>query len=162
MLQHGKWQWKLLSRVWLFESPYSPWNSPGQNTGVGSLSLPQGNLPNPGIEPRFPALQADSLPAEPPGKPRNTGVGSPSLLRWIFLTQESNWGLLHHRWILYQLSYQGSPILHMIVYIYVNPSLSVHPVLHSATQVCSLCLHLKFCPANRFISTIFLDSIYMC
>ena len=32
---------------------YSPWNSPGQNTGVGSLSL----LPNPGIEPRSPALQ---------------------------------------------------------------------------------------------------------
>ena len=48
---------------------YSPWNSPGQNTGVGSLSL---------------------------------------LLK-IFLTQESNWGLLHCRWILYQLSYEGSP-----------------------------------------------------
>ena len=32
--------------------------------------------PNPGIEPRSPALQVDSLPAEPPGKPRNTGVGS--------------------------------------------------------------------------------------
>ena len=44
--------------------------SSGQNTGVGSLSLLQGNLPNPGIEPRPPALQADSLPAEPPGKPR--------------------------------------------------------------------------------------------
>ena len=28
-----------------------------------------GNLPNPGIEPRCPTLQADSLPAEPPGKP---------------------------------------------------------------------------------------------
>ena len=28
-----------------------------------------GNLPNPGIEPRSPALQADSLPAEPQGKP---------------------------------------------------------------------------------------------
>ena len=49
--------------------PYSPWNSPGQNTGVGSLSLLQG----------------------------------------IFLTQESNWGLLHRRQILYQLSYEGSP-----------------------------------------------------
>ena len=35
-----------------------------QNTGVGSLSLLQGNLPNPGIEPRSPALQEDSLPAE--------------------------------------------------------------------------------------------------
>ena len=51
---------------------YNPWNSPGQNTGVGSLSLLQGNPPTPGIEPRFPALQADSLPAEPPGKPFTT------------------------------------------------------------------------------------------
>ena len=42
---------------------YSPWNSPGQNTGVGSLSLP-GDLPNPGIELGSPALQADSLPTE--------------------------------------------------------------------------------------------------
>ena len=50
-------------------TPYSPWNSPGQNTGVRSLSLLQG----------------------------------------IFLTQESNQGFLHCRWILYQLSYQGSP-----------------------------------------------------
>ena len=48
---------------------YSPWNSPGQNTGVGSLSLLQG----------------------------------------VFLTQELNWGLLHCRRILYQLSYQGNP-----------------------------------------------------
>ena len=31
--------------------------------------------PNPGIEPRSPTLQTDSLPAEPPGKPKNTGVG---------------------------------------------------------------------------------------
>ena len=29
-----------------------------------------GDLPNPGIEPRWPALQADSLPSEPPGKPQ--------------------------------------------------------------------------------------------
>ena len=47
---------------------YSPWNSPGQNTGVGSLSLLQG----------------------------------------IFPAQGLNWGLLHFRQILYQLSYQGS------------------------------------------------------
>ena len=50
--------------------PYSPWDSPGQNTGVGSLSF----------------------------------------LQRIFLTQESNQGLLHCRLILYQLSYQGSPV----------------------------------------------------
>ena len=54
-------------------------------------------------------LQVDSLPAEPPGKPKNTGVGSLSLLQWIFQTQELNRGLLHCRQILYQLSYQGSP-----------------------------------------------------
>ena len=67
---------------------YSPWNSPGQNTGV-FLSSP-GDHPNPGIEPRSSALQADSLPAEPQGKPRYTGMGNLSLLQWIFLTQESN------------------------------------------------------------------------
>ena len=49
------------------------------------VSQPRG--PNPGIEPRSPALQADSLPAEPQGL---------------------NPGLLHCRWIIYQLSYQGS------------------------------------------------------
>ena len=42
-----------------------------------------------------PALQVDSLPAEPPGKPKNTGVVSLSFLQGIALTQESNWGLLH-------------------------------------------------------------------
>ena len=57
---------------------YGPWNSPGQNTGVGSLSL----------------------------------------LQQIFPAQELNWGLLHCRWILYQLSYQGSPP---------NPSMSAKP-----------------------------------
>ena len=42
------------------------------------------DLPNPGIKPRSPTLQADSLPAEPQGKPKNTGVGSLSLLQRIF------------------------------------------------------------------------------
>ena len=41
------------------------------------------DLPNPGIKPRSPALQADSLPAKPPEKPKNTGVGSLSLLQGI-------------------------------------------------------------------------------
>ena len=54
---------------------YSPWNSPGQNTGECSHSLLQGNLPNPGIKPRSPTLQADSLPAEPQGSPR--------ILEWV-------------------------------------------------------------------------------
>ena len=33
---------------------YSPWNSPGQNTGVGSLSLLQGIFPTQGSNPGFP------------------------------------------------------------------------------------------------------------
>ena len=41
------------------------------------------DLPNPGIKPRSPTLHVDSLPAEPPGKPKNTGVGSLSLLQQI-------------------------------------------------------------------------------
>ena len=91
---------------------HSPWNSPGQNTGMGSLSLLQGIFPIPwrreGIKPRSPSLQVDSLPTEPQEKPKNTGMGSLSLLQQIFPTQESNWGLLHCRWIVYQMSYQGS------------------------------------------------------
>ena len=68
-----------------------------------------GNLPNPGIKPGSPALQADSLAAEPQGKPKNSRVGSLSLLQWFFSTQELNWGLLHCRRILNQLSHQGCP-----------------------------------------------------
>ena len=63
-----------------------------------------GDLPNPGLKPRSPTLEADSLPAEPQGKPENTGVGSLSLLKGIFLTQGSNQGLLPCRQILYQWS----------------------------------------------------------
>ena len=65
---------------------------------------------DPGIKPGFPALQADSLPTEPPRKPKNTEVGRLTLLQGIFPTQESNQGFLHCRQILYQLNFQGSPI----------------------------------------------------
>ena len=51
--------------------------------------------------------QVGSLLAEPQGKPKNTGVGSLSLLQRISATQESTQSLLHCRWILYQLGYQG-------------------------------------------------------
>ena len=46
---------------------YCPWNSPGQNTQVGSFSLLQGIFPNAGMKPRSPALWVDSLPSEPQG-----------------------------------------------------------------------------------------------
>ena len=51
-----------------------PWNSPSKNTGVGSSSPSPGDLPDPGIEPRSPALQVDSLQSEPPGKPSSVLV----------------------------------------------------------------------------------------
>ena len=54
-------------------------------------------------------MQADSLPAEPQGKPKDTRMGSLSLLQRIFPTQELNQDLLNCRQILYQLSYQESP-----------------------------------------------------
>ena len=51
------------------------------------------------------SFQADSLPAGPQGKPKNTRVGSLFLFQQIYPTQESNWGLLHCRQILLQLNY---------------------------------------------------------
>ena len=87
---------------------YSPWNSPGQNTRVSSLSLLQGISPTQGSNPGLPHCTR-TQPSELSGKPKNTGVGSLSLFQGIFPTQESNQGLLHCRQILYQLSYQGSP-----------------------------------------------------
>ena len=61
-------------------------------------------------------LQAEILlPCQPPGKPKNTVVGSQSLLQENFPTQESNWSLLHCRQILYQLSYPGSPLFRYLL-----------------------------------------------
>ena len=85
---------------------YSPWSSPGQNTGMGSLSLPQGIFPIQGSNPGLPHCR-QILYQEPQGKPKNTRVGILSLLQWIFPTQKLKQGLLHYRQILYQLSYEG-------------------------------------------------------
>ena len=89
----------------LFGTPWTvatrilyPWGFSRQDYWSG-LPCPPGDLPNPGIKPRSPTLQMDSLPSEPPGKPMSTGVGNLSLLQGIFPTQESNKGLLHYRWI---------------------------------------------------------------
>ena len=45
-----------------------PQNSLGKNIGMGSPFSSPGDLPNPGVKPESPALQADSLSSEPPGK----------------------------------------------------------------------------------------------
>ena len=92
-----------------------PWGFSRQEHWSGLPCPSPGDLSNTGIEPGSPALQADSLLSEPLGKPKNTGVGSLSLLQMIFLTQESNWGFLHCRQILNQLSYQRSPTSHSLI-----------------------------------------------
>ena len=71
---------------------------------------PPGDFPSPEIEePGSSTSQADSLLSEPPGKPKNTEVGSLSLLQGNFPMQELNPSLLPYKQILYQLNYQGSP-----------------------------------------------------
>ena len=87
---------------------YSPWNSPGQNTEVGSLSLLQGIFPTQGSNPGLPHCRQILYQLSHKGSPRILRVGSPSLLQQIFPTQELNQGLLNCRWILYQLNYQGN------------------------------------------------------
>ena len=61
---------RLLATLWTAarQAPVSMGILQAKNTGVGCHALVQGNLPNPGIEPRAPALQADSLPSELPEK----------------------------------------------------------------------------------------------
>ena len=64
---------------------YSPWNSPDQNSGVGSLSLLQGIFPTQGSKPGLPHCRQILLSAEPQRKPQNTEVGSLStLLKILF------------------------------------------------------------------------------
>ena len=99
---------KLLSHVQLFATPWTIQSMEFSRTEYWSAQLfhSPGDLLKPGIEPRSPALQVESLPVEPSGKPRNARVGSLSFFQQIFPTQESNWGLLGCRRILYQVSYQ--------------------------------------------------------
>ena len=68
-----------------------------------------GDLSNPGVKPRSPAFQANSLLDELRRKPKNTEVGNLAHLQQILSTQELNQGLLHWKRIHHELSYQGSP-----------------------------------------------------
>ena len=52
-----------------------PWKFSRQEYWSGWPCLSPGDLPIPGIEPRSPTLQTDSLPSEPPGKPIKGGGG---------------------------------------------------------------------------------------
>ena len=119
--------------------PYSPWNSPGQNTRVGSLSLLQEIFPTQGLNPGLShymqilyhcttweaqvsiesercsvvshSLRLHGLYSPWNSSGQNTGGGSLSLLQGIFPIQESTQGLLHCRRFLYQLCYHRSPAI---------------------------------------------------
>ena len=71
---------KLLSHVQLFVTPWTGSNQVPPSMGFSrqeywsGLPFPfPGALPNPGIKPGFPALQADASLSEPPGKSMETG-----------------------------------------------------------------------------------------
>ena len=141
MYASWKWKWSHSIMSQLFGTPWTVAYQAPPSMGFsrqecwGGLPFPSpGDLPDPGIEPWSPTLQADVLPSEPPGKPsevrvsqscptlcdpmdspwnspiQNTGVGNCSVLQGIFPTQGSNPGLPHCRLILYQLSHKGSPV----------------------------------------------------
>ena len=86
---------------------YSPWNSPGQNTGIGSRSLLQGIFPTQGLN--WGLLHCSWILYQLSHK------GNPRILEWVAypFSRVSSWtrnqtGLLHCRWILYQQSCQRS------------------------------------------------------
>ena len=71
----SEWKWKLLMHVWLFAIPWTIAHQAPLSVEFsrqeywGGLPFPfPGNLPDPGIKPRFPALQEYPLPFEPPEK----------------------------------------------------------------------------------------------
>ena len=136
-----KWKWKSLSHVQLFTTPWAiqsmEFSRPEYWSGETFPS--PGNLPNPGTEPRSPTLQANSFPAELQGEPKNTGVGSLSVLQGIFLTQELNRGLLHGRWILYQLNNEGSWKTYKLAFLHLwgkpKSAISIHISPPSWTSV---------------------------
>ena len=61
-----------------------PWDSPGKNTGVDCHALLQGIFPTQESNPRLPHCRRILLPFEPPGKPKNTEVGSLGKLCWTY------------------------------------------------------------------------------
>ena len=93
---------------WAPETRFNSWEQ-----GL-SCSAACAVFPDQRVNPCLLHQHIDSLPSEPIGKPKNTGVGSLFLLQGIFPTQKQSTGLLHCRQILYHLSHQGSLLLRNI------------------------------------------------
>ena len=124
---------------------YSPWNSPGHNTGVGSQFPSPGIFPTQGSNPGLRHCRQILCQLSHKGSPSEVkvvqycltrcnpinytvhGILQARILEWvafpftgIFPTQGLNPDLQHCRWILYQLSHKGRPK-------YTNPLLSKSP-----------------------------------
>ena len=87
MWEEWKVKVKSLSLIWLFATPWTVAHQAPPSMGFsrqeywGGLPFPPPrDLPNPGMEPRSPALQADTLTSEPPGKPKSH-----------YYIEENNW-----------------------------------------------------------------------
>ena len=143
-------EWKSHSPVWIFATPWTVAHQAPLSMGFSrqeywsGLPFPSpGDLPNPGIKPRSLALRADSLPVKPQGKPKNTGVGSLSLLQWIFWP--GNWtgvsciaGGFFTNWAMReaQLGYENL----------------IHPVLQDNTMIRYVWRRLRWGCVRRFSS----------
>ena len=127
----SKWKCKLLSHFLLFVTPWTTQSMEfsRQEHWVGTLSLLQGIFPTQDL------TQVSCVAGEGNSIPFHCHKGSPSILEWvalsllqqIFPTQELNWRLLHCRWILYQLSYQGSPRCPIKTFSYTHIHMCVLP-----------------------------------
>ena len=98
-------------------------DSPGKNTGMGCHAAIQGIFPTQGSNPGLPHCRR-TVPSKPPG--------NPWILQWVAypFSRWSSWprnqmSLLHYRWILHQLSYQGSPELILFISTLVSITLLV-------------------------------------
>ena len=124
---------KLLSRVRLFETPWTVAYQAPQSMEFSrqeywsGLPLPSpGDLPNPGIKPRSPALQADALPSDPPGK-HHTRIWHHY---WLFMLR------IPSLWLIYFVT-EGLYLLVPLIYFTYNSATS----LSSGNHVFMFCIY---------------------
>ena len=133
-----------------FMVSYCPWNSPLQNTGVGSLSLLQGIFPTQGSNPGLSHCRQILYQLSHQGSPRILEQVAYPFSSGSSQPRNRTGVLLHCRWILYQLSYQGShhefgPMQFLTVWPWA--SLSTSPSL--SFLICKIQLLEGLCEINK-------------
>ena len=118
---------------------HSPWNSPGQNTGVGSLSLLQGIFPTQGSNPGL--LQAGSLPVEPQEKPLRTAISSWRSDPFIIMDTNIHYTFLSLSLIIFLARKSACSELNMATPAFFWLVLAVYILLHPF--IFNLCLYIQ-------------------